>query len=288
MSHDQNFKNLILDYPHDAVRFFAADEAAEIDNRARIIPIREEQLKERLGDRFRELDMPLLVEWPDGRREALLFVLEEETDTSRFSIHRLAHYCLDLTELFDTERVVPVAIFLREGKRPEELSLGGDRHRYLNFRYLACALPDLSWQDWRNSDNIVARLNLPNMRYDPSERVAVYALALRGLVTLEPDPEKRLKYVDFVDIYADLSDAEREQYQRDYPEETKTMQSLTTRMRDEGIQIGEANMLLLLLEDKFGPVPAQVRAQIEAADPESLLRWSRRLLKEDSIDEVLR
>ena len=44
-----------------------------------------------LGERFRELDVPLLVEWPDGRREALLFVLEEETNPQRFSIHRLAH-----------------------------------------------------------------------------------------------------------------------------------------------------------------------------------------------------
>jgi hypothetical protein len=292
MSHDQNFKNLIIDYPQQAVQFFAADEAAHVDQGVRIIPIREEQLKERLGDRFRELDTPLLVEWPDGRREALLLVLEEETDTSKFSIHRLAHYCLDLAELFKTDRVVPVAIFLRQGQRPEELILGGDRHRYLAFRYLACALADLPWQDWRDSDNIVARLNLPNMRYDPSERVAVYALALRGLVQLEPDPEKRLKYADFVDIYADLTDAEREQYEREYPEETKTMQSFSTRMREEGkqigIQIGEAAMLLLLLEDKFGPVPEQVRAQVEAANPESLLRWSRRVLRAESIEDVFR
>jgi hypothetical protein len=293
MSHDQNFKNLIIDYPQQAVQFFAADETAHVDQGVRIIPIREEQLKERLGDRFRELDTPLLVEWPDGRREALLLVLEEETDTSKFSIHRLAHYCLDLAELFKTDRVVPVAIFLRQGQRPEELILGGDRHRYLAFRYLACALADLPWQDWRDSDNIVARLNLPNMRYDhPNERVAVYALALRGLVQLEPDPEKRLKYVDFVDIYADLTDAEREQYEREYPEETKTMQSFSTRMREEGkqigIQIGEAAMLLLLLEDKFGPVPEQVRAQVEAANPESLLRWSRRVLRAESIEDVFR
>lgn len=32
------------------------------------------------------------------------------------------------------------------------------------------------------------------MRYDPSERVSVYAMALGGLIQLEPDPEKRLKY----------------------------------------------------------------------------------------------
>ena len=128
MSHDQNFKNLVLDYPRAALALFAAAEAATLDAAARIVPVRQEQLQERLGERFRELDIPLLVEWPDGRRAALLFVLEEETDPRRFSIHRLAHYCLDLAELFSTERVVPVVIFLRAAAGvPKALRLGGDQ-----------------------------------------------------------------------------------------------------------------------------------------------------------------
>jgi len=176
MSHDQNFKNLVLDYPRAALALFAAAEAATLDAAARIVPVRQEQLQERLGERFRELDIPLLVEWPDGRRAALLFVLEEESDPRRFSIHRLAHYCLDLAELFGTERVVPVVIFLRAAAGlPEALRLGGDQ----------------------------------SMHYPPERRVEVYAQAVRGLTALEPDPEKRLKYLDFIDIYADLNAEER-------------------------------------------------------------------------------
>jgi len=191
MDHDQNFKNLIVDYPRESLQFFAADEAAGVDARARIIPIREEQLKERLGERFRELDVPLLVEWPDGRREALLFVLEEETESRRFSIHRLAHYCL----------------------------------------------------------------------------------------------------VQFVDIYAALSDAEREHYQRDYPEETKAMVSFQTRFEQigeqRGKQIGEATMLLRLLEGKFGTVSDQQRRRILAADADTLLDWLDRTFTAADVDEVL-
>jgi len=56
MSHDQNFKNLILDYPQAAIGFFAEPEAHHIDAGVRILPIREEQPQERLGERFRELD----------------------------------------------------------------------------------------------------------------------------------------------------------------------------------------------------------------------------------------
>jgi hypothetical protein len=58
MSHDQNFKNLILDYPRQAIAFAAASEATRLDEGVRILPLREEQLKARLGDRFRELDVP--------------------------------------------------------------------------------------------------------------------------------------------------------------------------------------------------------------------------------------
>ena len=176
VSHDQNFKNLILDYPRDALAFFAPEEAPTADDPVRIVPARQKQLQERLGKHFRELDVPLLVEWADGRREAILFVLEEETDWRRFSLHRLAHYCLDLAELFETDRVVPVAIFLRAADAaPASLALGTERRRYLTFDYLACKLKEMPSERWRHSNNLVARVNLPNMRSPQTRKVEVYA-----------------------------------------------------------------------------------------------------------------
>jgi hypothetical protein len=130
----------------------------------------------------------------NGRREALLFVVEEESDPQRFSLHRLAHYCLDLSDLLKTDRIVPVVIFLRGGPRRRELVLGGDRHTFLSFRFLSCELATLPYQRFRESDNIVARINLPNMLVARENRVEAYASALRGLVGLERDPEKQLKY----------------------------------------------------------------------------------------------
>jgi hypothetical protein len=299
VGHDQNFKNLILDYPRQALAFFAAEEAAGIDETARIVPIRQEQLQERLGERFRELDVPLRVEWKDGRREVLLFVLEEESDPRRFSIHRLAHYCLDLAELFETERVVPVVIFLRGGGVRRALALGGDRHTYLKFHYLACELAALPFERYRDSDNLVARLNLPNMRYGPARRVEVYAQAVRGLCTLEPDPEKQLKYLEFIDIYSGLDAEEQARYAQDYPEEAKMMSTFAERFIEQGLQQGleqglqrglqqgEAQMLLRLLERKFGAVPEGIRQRIEGAEADTLLAWSERVLTAERLEEVV-
>ena len=124
MTHDQNFKNLIVDYPHAAIRFFAPEAAEDLDDSVLITPIRQEQLKTTLHESFRELDCPLLVTWPNKQRESILFLLEEETQPRRFCIHRLAHYCLDLAKLNKTDRVVPVVIFLHPGNRQKALAIG--------------------------------------------------------------------------------------------------------------------------------------------------------------------
>jgi hypothetical protein len=295
MSHDQNFKNLILDYPRQAIEFAAASEAARLDEDVRILPLREEQLKERLGERFRELDVPLLLEWPDGRRQALLFVFEEETEPGRFSIHRLAHYCLDLSELYQTERVVPVVIFLHPGGFRETLSLGSDTRAYLQFSYLAWPLFGLRARDYFDSPNLVARLNLPNMQYAPEEKVEVYAQAVRGLRTLEPDRERQIKYLDFVDIYAALDEHERQRYQQHYAEEIETMTAFADRFIEQGmqqgvqqgLQQGEARTLLRQLDRKFGSQAAQAhRVRIEAAELEQLETWLDRILSAETPDTI--
>ncbi|HHJ19582.1 MAG TPA: hypothetical protein ENJ84_07115 [Gammaproteobacteria bacterium] len=299
MNHDQNFKNLILDYPREALAFFAAEEGRELHGDTRIIPIRQEQLKERLGDRFRELDVPLLVEWPGGEREALLFILEEESNPKRFSIHRLAHYCLDLAELFKTDRIVPVVIFLRKGRFPKKLELGGQRHHYLNFHYLDCNLGELPFERFQHSDNIVARLNLPNMCYPADKKIDAYAQAVRGLTTLEPHPEKVLKYLDFIDIYTSLDDNERQLYEKRYPDEARQMSTFAERFIEKGMQQGmeqgmqkgmqqgEAAALLKLLGLKFSEVPDNIRQRIETAETETLLEWLGRVLTAQSINEVV-
>lgn len=295
VSHDQNFKNLILDYPQQALEFFAAPEAMELDNGVRITPLRQEQLKNRLGDRFHELDVPLLVEWPDGRREALLFVLEEETKPSRFSIHRLAHYCLELAELCKTDRVVPVVIFLHQTRSvTEKLVLGTEYLTYLTFHYLKCDLANIKASDYLNSPNLVARLNLPNMQWPIETKVDIYAHAISGLFALEPDPDKQLKYLDFIDIYTALDDNQMHEYQARYPQENTKMAGLTERLLNEGLEKGrtegrkegEASMLIRQLNRRFGPLDAATRQRLQQATSTDLEHWADNIFDAKTLDEV--
>ena len=64
-------------------------------------------MKERLGERFHELDVALLLEWSDGRRETMVFLIEETSEPRRFNIYRMAHYCLDLAELLNLTELEP-------------------------------------------------------------------------------------------------------------------------------------------------------------------------------------
>ncbi|MDX1588439.1 MAG: DUF4351 domain-containing protein [Oleiphilaceae bacterium] len=302
-SHDQNFKNLILDYPRQALAFFAESEARDLDDSVVIKPIRQEQLKNRLGDRFRELDIPLLVEWPDGRREALLFVIEEETRPGRFSIHRLVHYCADLSELYQTDRMVPVVIFLRGSTAaPKELNLGTERCTYLSFQYLYTELASMPAAQYWDGDNLVARLNLPNMQWPPDRKVDAYAQATRGLIQLEPDVERQLKYIDFIDIYSALDDNAMRTYQERYPQETQTMIGLRERLLAEGEQRGEQKgekrgekrgeqkgvrkTLIKLLTRRFGPLDNDTSERIQQASPEEVELWLERILDARSLEDV--
>ena len=190
-------------------------------------------------------------------------------------------------------------IFLRGTAPRYRLDLGGDRSTYLSFHYLACELGTLDCEDYLESDNIVARLNLPSMRYVPDRKLAVYAAAVRGLVELEPDPEKKMKYLDFIDIYADLDDNERARYQCEYPQEAATMGTFSERYLQQGLEQGlaqgehigvrkgEARVLLTLLRLKFGTVSEAVGARIDPADADTLLRWSGRVLSAGSIEDVV-
>ncbi len=101
-------------------------------------------------------------------------------------------------------------------------------------------LAAIPYRLWSDSSNIVARVNLPNMRHQRAERVEVFAAAMQGPIALEQDPEKRLKYIDFIDAYAALDEAEYARYQQLYPDEVEIMKSYSEPAREERMQQGEA------------------------------------------------
>ncbi len=132
---------------------------------------------------------------------------------------------------------------------------------------------------------------------------------MRGLLELEADPERRAKYVDFIDIYAGLTDNERARYRERYPEESNVMQGVVQRARDEGIEQGriemrgvvqrardegiregrvegERTVLERQLRRRFGPLSAAAAERLREASAADLEAWAERLLDARTPEEV--
>ncbi len=249
--------------------------------------LRQEQLQQHPGAHYRELDVPLQVDWTDGRRQTLLFAIEEETDPRHFSIHRLAHYCIDLVELNKSDRVVPVVIFLGEaGSAPAFLAVGDEYKRFLTFEYLSCKLKDIPYESWQHSDNLVARLNLPNMRYPADQKKEVFDQAYHGLLALEPDRVKQAKYLSFIDIYAGLTDNELQQWRQQYLEDEPNMAGYAEYLRQEGRQEGERTVLERLLNRRFGTLSPEITEKLSEASSLDLENWAEKVLDAQTLDDV--
>ena len=190
-------------------------------------------------------------------------------------------------------------------------------------------MPQTPWDALKRQNTrdttLVARVNLPNMRYPAERRVDVYAAAMRGLLELETDPDRRAKYVDFIDIYAGLTDNERARYRERYPEESNVMQGVVQRARDEGIEQGRVEMrgvvqkardegieqgrvegieqgrvegiregrvegertvLERLLRQRFGPLSPAAADRLHEASATDLEAWAENLLDARTLDDV--
>ena len=208
MRHDQAFKNLVIDFPRQAVEFFAGEETGPLPPGVRIVPLRQEQQVDHLGRRHRILDVPLLVEFPRGGREAVVFALEGESGARRFSPARLAAYCADLSELTGSTRIVPVVVFLERAPGVARWQLGTERRTYLDLTWIGCRLGELDVGPWLESDNVVARLNLVNMAHGPGEARRAASAALDGLFGHVDDERLQVKYAKYVADYAQLPEDE--------------------------------------------------------------------------------
>ena len=127
---------------------------------------------------------------------------------------------------------------------------------------------------------------------------------MSGLLTLEPDGAKRAKYMEFIDIYAKLSENDQGRYRQLYPEEGDIVTGFFQRVREEGLEQGieqgleqgieqgraegERAVLARLLERRFGALPPEVAEHLRQAPETVLQTWVDNVLDAKTLDEVFR
>jgi hypothetical protein len=298
-SHDHHFKNLFLDFPKEALAWLLPEALRAHGKLEHIEFLRQEPKKRRLSDAHLSLDMPILFTFEAG--QVLLWLVEFEEDKRRFSIYRLLRYTTDLMESCPEATVIPTVLFTKrqEWKKDVARRIGsrlGNR-QFLHFEYQLIRLFDFQARDYYDHGNPIVKILLPKMRYPPGERWEVIRRAYRGLFELV-SPMLFDKYADFIDVYAEIREDEREVLYREIAQQEDTAM-LAQYIRDKGFQEGrmegeikgEIKGKCILLERqltrRFGPLPKWVQDKLVSATTEQLDSWAERVLDAGSIQEVL-
>ena len=175
------------------------------------------------------------------------------------------------------------------GQHPKSLALKTERDTYLQFRFISADLGRIPAELFVASRNIVARLNLTNMAYPPEKKVEMYARAREGLVELEPSPDKRIKYADFIDFYADLEESEIERFEKEFLHASRykeELMGLNQKLREEGREEGQKQLLHRLLTLRFQKIPDWAEEFLNKAEFEELEKWADRILDAKKVEDV--
>ncbi len=293
-SHDHNFKNVFLDFPREALELFYPQALEQYGELQEITFVRQEPRKHHLSDPGLALDMPILFRFERG--SLLLWLVEFQEDKDKFSIYKLLRYTTDLMEAHPDAVVIPTVLFTdRKAWRkdvPRQLENSFAGTTFLHFEYVHLKLFALHAKDYYSVNNPVAKILMPKMQYHPSERLEVLRHAYLGLYQLASRVNFE-KYVDFIDVYAEVQPEEQKALYDDIIEHKETAmlaQYIKDLGRVEGRVEGRQAILQRLVTKRFGQniLDLHIQEQLRKATPEQLDLWSERILDAKNVDEVFK
>jgi hypothetical protein len=249
-----------MDFPKEALDWLLPDVSKGLGRIQQISFVREEPKKRQLTDAHLSLDMPILYTFK--KKRVLLWLVVKLFD------YKARDY-------YDHPNPV-VKILL------PKMDYTANRH---NFTFL---IPHPNPPPL--GEGVYEKRRLCRFAvYEPEERTEVIRQAYRGLFELVA-PMLFDKYVDFIDVYAEIREDEREAILHEMTEQEDTAM-LAQYIRDKGFQEGwkegRLDLLERLLTHRFGPLPNWGLDQLAGATLDQLNRWAERALEADSIQAVL-
>lgn len=259
--HDPAFKNLIQDFPEATLEWLLPD---AIGTYGKVISVdfpRQEMKKHWLSDKGRELDIPIRYTFKNDT--ILVVLIEHQHDKEAFSIFKLAHYTLDLMEMFPALPIVPVVIFADPAKWRKDVQLEirssflGEL--WLYFKFQKVKLKDIPAARAMAGDNPVLHILAPQLEYARSEKLQLifdaYVKTFRELT-----PRQFQKYMDMIDNYAKLTPEEQQELLNNFigksedPQMDTIRETILKEGRQTGRVSGKQDTLILQIKTKFGRI----------------------------------
>ncbi|CAM2070288.1 hypothetical protein SCOR_33255 [Sulfidibacter corallicola] len=253
-SHDRAFKDLVLTFPKQSLRALVPRLESEYGCLEEVVQLRQEMPRHMMHDPGRIVDLAMHLKFRGGG--GLICLMEHQSKKSSFSIHRLCHYVLDLDRMVGGLPVLPVVVFTDRPRWrrdvPRQIRHEALEETWLDFTFLRVKLRDQAVDEIWGSDNPVWYVLAPLLDYPEEERLHVTALAYTHLYRVT-DHGTFLRFMDFIDVNARLSDEEKRRVMILF-EETEDQMSMTVREmlmekgEQRGIEIGEQRGIEIGLE----------------------------------------
>jgi len=123
------------------------------------------------------------------------------------------------------------------------------------------------------------------MSYKPEEKSEVIKHAYTGLYQLAPLLFE--KYIYFIDIYAEVSEAERERIFKEL-EEQDEMESFSQYIKDKGRLEASRDNILAVLETRFGKAPEALKNKLGSInDPAVFKELVKKAVITKSVDDFI-
>jgi len=236
-SHDQAVKNLLKEYPIEALEFLAEDVVAAHGIPASVEFLDTAVAKDDTAEEGPGMAMDLAIRYVFASGLGVLFVLVEHwSDAGRLDLLRTARYYLDLCRRFPGDQILPIALV--DDDHPRDLAdtvrRGALEETFLSFRTRVVQVPALDLERYRETRNRVALSFTPNMRgdFDRVERVIEVAVAFQGL----DDGKGYRKFFAFWVVEGRLKTEEQIALDRRLKE--MDMPYIIEKWKQEGLEVG--------------------------------------------------
>ena len=295
LDHDANFKRLLTTFFHEFVALFLPEVGAYLDMTTPIEFLDKEIFTDITGGERREVDLIAKVRFRDQDAFFLIHVENQANAQSNFP-QRMFRYFARLHEKYDLP-VYPVVVFSYDSpKRPEprQYQVAFPDMAVLQFTYRVVQLNRLSWRSYVLQPNPLAAALMAKMKIAHKDRPRVKLECLRLLATLKLDPARSKLIGGFIDTYLNLTTDEMRRYEREFgklaPEEKEANMELISSWEQRGLQVGRHEgmeyVVLRLLRQRLGDLPAEIEQRIDALSPEQIDALTDTLFDIQSVDQV--
>lgn len=245
LSHDQMIKNLIRDYPIDALDFFEPNIIKHYGKPIRIDFNIQEIQKHSHYDVNLTNDIAVTYTFKNNKR-IVVVLIEHWSDKSKFDIYRFSHYFIDIANRFPDAEILPIALFTdRSGiwqkNPPDQIEISCFGKRYLSFEYKLIRLKDHKAEKYRETKNRFIAVLKSAMKYEIDKKTAIALELIKNFKHIEADLRLFMKNLDIIEFFLEITGEEKNYIIKTMEEEREAnmiVQELMKRGYDKGIHDG--------------------------------------------------